>query len=165
MSFASNQSQLANQLPISIELSNEPGQFMQDLILTLKRISEAVNTKEGALYNLTEVATFQQYYIEGNTLNFRGTYRTTYDMVNLNGGPIANGATVSFPSNITNLVNLMHMFGGATASNGRKLPLPYAGETSNNIAIFIDATGNVVLVNNYGFALTAATITAEYTKS
>ena len=168
LSFASNQSLVANQLPISLELSTEPGQFMQDLILTFKRISEAVNTKEGALYALTEVATFQQVYITGMPNNFRPTYRTTLDLVNINGGPLLNGMTYSLNSGITGLVQLWHLYGDATGANGSFYPLPYPAITSGvgvEIALLPGDPTMVLITNASGTNLNVASLIIEYTKS
>lgn len=175
MSFTSDPGTLANQLPISIEFPREEDSFHETLSLWQKRVSNAVNTKVGSLFTLFEVYSFKQYFTPGDSSTLRNVYRFTYDMVALNGGPIAPGATVSFPHNIvlpftTSLFNGVDIYGSATnsdvAPNGpKRMPLPYSSQTVTlNIEIYLDDV-NVTLINGATqTALTYATIVAEYLK-
>ena len=182
MSFSSDPALLSNQLPISIEFPKEEDKFYETLSLWQKRVSNAVNSKVGSIYTLNENFSFKQYFTvptaspTTDTFTFRNVYRITFDMVFLNAGPIAAGATVSFPHNIvlpvtTSLFNGVHIFGSATnsdvAPNGpKRLPLPYSSETTTlNIEIYLDNV-NVTLKNgSTQTALTYATIVAEYLKN
>ncbi len=176
MSFNSDVGLQANQLPISIEFPREEESFYETLSLWQKRVSNAVNTKIGSLYTLQEGFSFKQYFTVGDPNIFRNVYRFTYDMVALNGGPIAPGATASFPHNIplpvtTSLFNGVDIYGSATnsdvAPNGpKRMPLPYSSQTTTkNIEIYLDNV-NVVLINGATqTALTYATIVAEYLKN
>lgn len=169
MSFNSNPPLLVNQLPISVIFPNDFPKFLDILTELYKRIANSVNTKEGALFSLEELFDFQQYFTIGQPGVFRNVYRKVFDMVNLNGGSIAPGATVSFPHNITGLLSPTFIYGGATNSDSpvKYIPLNYVSATSvtDQVQIYLDPT-NVVLVNGATqSALTQATIVAEYVKN
>lgn len=177
LSFNSSDSALqVNQLPISIDFPRESDRFYEELTLLMKRIINSLNTKEGSLYTLIEQFNFNQYFINGDPNNFRNVYRKVFDMVQLNGGPIGPGVTVSKPHNIplpfpTNLFNGSHIFGSATnsdvAPNGpKRMPLPYASEIDGkNIEIFLDDVNVVIINGSTQTTLTYATIVAEYLKN
>lgn len=163
---SSDQPLVANQLPISVEFPRDQQDFINTVSLLYKRIANSVNTKEGALYLPQELATFQQYFTPNDPQTLRNTYRKTFDMVSLNGGNIAAGATVSFAHNISSLVACTRIYGTATTSNApvRYVPLPYVSQVAaEDIQIYLTPT-NVVLVNGNSI-LTQAYITAEYLKN
>jgi hypothetical protein len=176
MSFTNDRAILANQLPISIEFPKEPERFYEVLTLWQRRVSNAVNTKIGGLYVPQELFSFKQYFTVNDPDVFRNVYRFTYDMVALNGGPIAAGATVAVPHNIplptpTSLFNGVNIYGSATNSdtipNGpKRMPLPYSSSTTTrDIEIYLDNV-NVTLINgSTQTILTYATIVAEYLKN
>ena len=169
MSFSSDQPTLVNQLPLSMDFPDDPVKFKEILTLLYKRIANAVNTKEGGLFSLAEQFDFQQYFIQGNPNNFRNVYRKTFDMVNLNGGPIAPGATVTFAHNINGIVDPTHIYGAATNSDVpvKYIPLNYVSTTliTDQVQIYLDPT-NVTLINGATqSALTQAYIVAEYLKT
>jgi hypothetical protein len=172
--FSSNQPLLANQLPISEDFSSQEKDPLNNLQNLYRRVANVVNTKEGALYSLQEIGTFQQFFstttTSGGTLNafvFRNTYRKVFDMVQLNGGNIPSGTTVSFPHGITGITMCTRIYGTATTVEGtpKFLPLPYPNATSNQtITIYCDAT-NVYLINGAGQQpLSQAYIILEYVK-
>jgi hypothetical protein len=172
MSFSSDKPLLANQLPISIDFpSPDKKEFLDILSLTYKRIADSVNTKEGGLYLLQELATFNQFFTLNNNRINRFVYRTTFDMVNLNGGPIGTGTTASFAHNITGVNTPTNIYGTATTSTGKFIPLPYVDVTTESSEIQIYATStNIVLVTGATIdgganTLTQAYIIFEYTKN
>lgn len=103
MSFTNDQPIQTAQLPISIEFSTDPKKNQEILSLNNQRISTTVNGKTGGLHSLVELANSNQFFNQANTQSFRNVYRKCFDMVNLNGGNIAGGATVTFPHNINGL--------------------------------------------------------------
>ena len=168
MSFSSDPSTLINQLPISLELPKKYEEAHEVLSLLLKRINDAVNKKEGSLYSLAEFGNFQSYFIQTDPNNFRTVYRKVFDMVNLNGGSIAPGATVSSAHGISGITQTTRIYGSATNSDApvHYLPLPYASQTTTKIIEIYLTPTNVVLVNgSTQTALTSATIVAEYVKN
>lgn len=163
--FGSDLPLISNQLPVSFDLPEDQEQWRIEMELMVKRISNVVNTKEGALYVPMEVATFQSYFSPNNPQTFRNTYRYTFDMVDLNGGNIAAGATASFAHNISGIVAATMIYGTATTNDvpPRFVPLPYVSQVvAENIQIYMTST-NIVLVNGSNI-LTQAYITAEYLK-
>lgn len=176
MSYPTNTAAIANQLPASLEIPDTYEEAQEILSLMFKRIVDVVNTKEGSLYTLQELINFKQYYDLTNTQVFKNVYRYVYDFVNLNGGPIAAGATVSFPHNIlmpvtTSALNGVQIYGSATNSdtmpNGpHRMPVPYSSETATrNIEIYFDDV-NVTLINgSTQTALTYCSIVLEYIKN
>lgn len=98
MSFSSDIPLQANQLPLSIDFPNpSSADFSNELNLAYKRITDSVNFKEGGLYQLREEANFQRFFPNPtgvtNPFQLRNGYRTTFDLVYLNGGPIPIGVT------------------------------------------------------------------------
>lgn len=116
MSFSSDPSLQVNQLPISIEFPKEQERFYEILTLWAKRVTNSVNSKEGGLFSLEELFNFKQFFIPNNPNNFRNDYRKTFDITGLNGGPIAGGATVSFPHNITGLNQSTMVYAGCSSA-------------------------------------------------
>jgi hypothetical protein len=164
--FSSDQSLITNALPISVDFPRDQQDFINTISLLYKRIANAVNAKESALYLLEELATFKLYFTSNDPLIFRNVYRKTFDMVNLNGGNIGAGATVSVAHGINGIVACTLIFGTATTSDVpvRYVPLPYVSQIiAENIQIYLTPT-NVVLVNGNSI-LTQAYITAEYVKN
>jgi hypothetical protein len=90
-------------------------------------------------------------------------------MVDLNGGPIAPGVTVSVAHNIVGIVAPAHIYGGATNSDVpvKFIPLNYVSATlvTDQVQIYLTPT-NVVLVNGATQSiLTQAYIVAEVLKN
>lgn len=169
MTFTSNQPLLVNQLPLSIDFPKEWVKFLDIWTELYKRIANCVNTKEGGLFSLQEQFSSQQYFTLSEPGVFRNVYRKTFDMVELNGGSIAAGATVTFPHNITGILDTATIYGGATNSDApvKYIPLPYVSATSvtNQVQIYLTPT-DVVLINGATqSALTQAYIVAEYLKN
>lgn len=169
MSFSSDPAILVNQLPLSVDFPRDQEKFLEALTLLYKRIANSVNTKEGGLFSLQELYDSQQYFIPTQPNTFRNVYRKVFDMVTLNGGPIAAGATATFAHNIVGIVAPTSIYGGATNSDApvKYIPLPYVSATlvTDQVQIYLTPT-NVVLVNGATqTALTQAYIVAEYVKT
>lgn len=148
----------ANQLPISIEFPKETENFYETLSLWQKRVSNAVNSKEGGLHNLVENFSFKQYYTTGNPDVFRNVYRFCFDLVALNGGPIGGGITVSFPHGIIGLLYAGDIKANCTSA------IPTYFSVMGPTSIRLDAV-NIVFTNPLGTPLTAVTAIAEYLKN
>lgn len=173
MSFSSDPPLQANQLSISIDFPpTDKDEFLEVLTLDRKRIVNAVNTKEGALYLIEEIASFQQYFgIDPVNIQVtRSGYRTTFDLVALNGGPIGPGTTpitlttTSQPPLIDDILYPVHGFGGATTAG----PIYYF-INDPDVYVRFDNTNPLVQVinitNNTGLPLTQAYWTFEYLKN
>lgn len=168
MSSSTDVSLITNQIPISIDFPRDQDRLVEQLVLVYKRIAYTLNSKEGGLYSSQEYQSSQQYNLNA-TQTFTNVYRKCFDMVELNGGPIAPGATVSFAHNISSVVQLVHMYGGAKNSDAtpKFIPLPYVSATvvTQQVQVYITST-NVVLVNGATqTALTSATLVVEVLKN
>ncbi len=168
MSFSSDPALLANQLPISLQLPNldQPELFVEQVELFYKRIANSVNTKEGALYQLLETATFQQYfttYFADQRPNFRPVYRKTIDFGTL---PNTGTKSVAHGINFTSTFTTTRIYGSATDPVGLQyLALPYASPTdANNIELYVDATNVTIITGSNRSAFTRCTVVIEYTK-
>lgn len=164
--FSSDQPLLSNQIPISLDFPSEPEELNLFVQMIIKRIANATNTKESGLYIPIENATFISYFTPDNSQVFRNVYRKTFDMVDLNDGNIAPGATVFFAHGITSLVACTRIYGTATTTDApvRFIPLPYVSKVvAEEIQIYLTPT-HVFLVNGTS-TLTQAYIIAEYVKN
>lgn len=129
MGFSSDNSLQANQLPISMEIPPVPEQLPDVISILYKRVAASVNTKQGGLYNLTETATFQQFFAAtgDNNLNFRPTYRTVYSF-----GPVARGTDLPINTNIASFTQFTHIYGTCITDLPDYRPIPYASTAANS---------------------------------
>lgn len=172
MAFSSDIPLQSNQLPLSIEFPAVKKEFDDVLSLTYKRIADAVNRKEGSLFQLQENANFNQYfkYSSGTTPdpnNFRNGYRRTYDLVALNGAPISAGITnivLAGADLISGILIPTRAWGGATIAG----PI-YVFINDPQLGVRFDNTvpaAQVITINNAtGAALTQAYWVIEYLKN
>lgn len=168
MSFSSDNSIQINQLPLSINLPKEQDELIKSLEQLYKRIANSVNTKEGSLYSLQELGNFQQFFTLNNPQQFRNVYRKVFDIIDLNGGNIAAGATATVAHNISGLSVPVHIYGTATNSDAtiRYMPLPYASNAANrSIELYLTSTNVVVVNGSAQTALTQCYVVAEYLKN
>ena len=167
MTFSSNESLNTNQLPISLDVNPDEKGFESILLLYLRRVASAVNTKENGLFLLQETASFEQWYQVGNPQQNRNGYRITVDLVMLNGGNIPAGTTnivlssTTQPMNITGYLYPVQGFGGAVDTTGLSYFL-------NDPSIYIryqNSTNTIIIQNNSGNALTWCVWVMEYLKN
>lgn len=167
MTFSSNQSLNTNQLPISLDVDPEEKDFESILLLYLRRVANAVNTKESGLYLLQENANFEQWFQTGNPQQNRNAYRTTIDLVFLNGGNIPVGATnlvltaSTQPKIIDGYLYPVQGFGGALDTGG----LSYFINDPQLYVRYQSSTNTIIIQNNTGNALTWAVFVMEYLKN
>src|ERR1700679_957828 len=166
MTFSSDNALNTNQLPISLDVNPEDKAFQSILLLYLRRVANAVNTKESGLFLLQENAAFEQWYETNNPMRTRSAYRITVDLVFLNNGNIPTGTTnivlssTTQPQNINGFLFPVQGFGGAIDSSGLSYFL-------NDPAIFVrynNSTNTIIIVNNSGSALTWCVWVQEYLK-
>jgi hypothetical protein len=167
MTASSNQPLNTNQLPISLDVNPEDKDFGNILLLYLRRVANAVNTKESGLFLLQESANFGQWYQIGNPQQNRNAYRITSDLVNLNGGNIATGSTSIVLSSSTQPANIMGYlypvqgFGGAIDTAG----LSYFLNDPSVYVRYNNSTNTIIIQNNSGNALTWCVWVMEYLKN
>ncbi len=170
MSFSSDQPLLSNQLPISVELPRDDTELLvETLELLYKRIANSANTKVGSLYNLQEVANFNQYFTPqatvtttGNAFAYRPGYRKTFEI-----GAIAPGATLTTAHGITGITALTQIYGACLTAVPDFRPIPYVSATAVNTQISVRAdTTNFIIVNGAAApAIVSGSLVMEYLKT
>lgn len=167
MTFSSNEPLNTNQLPISLDVNPQDRDFENILMLYLRRVANAVNTKESGLFLLQENANFEQWYQVGNPQQNRNAYRITADLVVLNGGNIPPGTTNIILSSTTQPMIIMGYlypvqgFGGAIDTTGISYFL-------NDPSIYVrynNSTNTITIQNNSGNTLTWCVWVMEYLKN
>ncbi len=167
MTSSSNNPLNTNQLPVSLDVNPEDEGFENILLLYLRRVANAVNTKESGLFLLQENANFEQWFQNGNPQQNRNAYRITADLVMLNGGNIPTGATSIVLSATTQPMNIMGYlypvqgFGGAKDTNG----LSYFLNDPDLYVRYNNSTNTIIIQNNSGNALTWCVWVMEYLKN
>jgi hypothetical protein len=167
MTFSSNLSLNTNQLPISLDVNPEDKEFASILLLYLRRVANAVNTKESGLFLLQENANFEQWFQNGNPQQNRNAYRITADLVALHGGNIPTGATsivlttTTQPMVINGYMFPVQGFGGAIDTTG----LSYFLNDPDIYVRYNSSTNTIIIQNNSGSALTWCVYVLEYLKN
>lgn len=167
MTLSSNQALNTNQLPVSLDVNPGDKEFGSILLLYLRRVANAVNTKESGLFLLQENASFEQWYQTGNPQQNRNGYRITADLVSLKGGNIPIGSTSlvlsssTQPQNISGYLYPVQGFGGAVDTTG----LSYFLNDPNIYVRYQGSTNTIVIQNNSGNALTWCVYVLEYLKN
>lgn len=165
MSFSSDQPLLTNQLSTNVEFDNSKPEFNAILNLAYRRIVDAMNTKEGSLYLLQELATFKQIYnltpqlgVYSLSVN-RNVYRRTWDLIEEFGANIPNATTVTFSHGISSPVDAVLIYASVTtnAANNPRFTITGTDATIQDV--------NVVFTNNTGSTITQGMFVAEYTKN
>ena len=158
MSFSSDSSSNSNQVIGTFNLPNvKEGDLFEDRLESFIRYMRSViNTKEGGLYNAVEVLAFKQIFTTGNPQKFRNVYRKTFDLVDLNGGNIAGGATVVSAHNIDDLADSIFVYASCVTTDPEYFTVVYPD-------VHLDAT-NINFTNPHGSAITKAYAICEYTK-
>jgi hypothetical protein len=166
MTFSSDPSLNTNQLPISFDINPEEKEFEAILLLYIRRIANATNTKGSGLYLLQETASFKQYFGTSPQENRNG-YRLTVDLVALNGGNIPTGTSTIIltpstqPPAIVGYLLPVPSGGGALDTAG----ISYFPSDPKVTITFTSATNTFTIINNTGNALTWLVFALEYLKN
>jgi hypothetical protein len=172
MTFSSDNPLNTNQLPISLDINPGEPNFEDALLLYLRRIANAVNTKASALFLLQENANFGQWFqvttpTSVNSQQNRNSYRLTVDLVALNGGVITPaGATLSLSSSTIPVAPIGYKypvegFGGALDSTG----VSYFPSDPNVTITYTGSTNTFTVINNTGNNLTQCYFVINYLKN
>lgn len=158
MSFSSDRSSIQNQLPLSVELSEDPKEMRFDVNDLYQSIASAVNAKIGGLYVPEEKINSEQYFDPLNVQRFKNVYRMTVDF-----GALPNTTSKSVAHNIAgwnSSYRLTRAWGAATdPANLESLPIPNDG-----ILLEINSSSVTVTTSSDLSAFTEATVVVEYTK-
>lgn len=167
MTFSSDNALNTNQLPVSLDVNPQESGFQDILLLYLRRVANAVNTKESGLFLLQENAAFEQWYQTANPQQNRNAYRITVDLVLLNGGNIPGGSTSlvlstsTQPMLIKGYLYPVQGFGGAVDTGG----LSYFLNDPSIYVRYQNSTNTIIIQNNSGNALTWCVFVMEYLKN
>ncbi len=172
MTFSSDPALNTNQLPISLDVNPDEKDYDQILQLYLRRIANAVNTKESGLFLLQENAAFEQWFNQtpsnsGTQQQLRNAYRLTVDLVDLNGGNIPVGTTAlalsptTIPASITGYMFPVQGFGGALDTAG----ISYFPTDPKVTITFTASTQTFTITNNTTRPLTWLVFVIEYLKN
>ena len=180
MTFSSDNSLNTNQLPISLDVDpTDPG-FDATLLLYLRRIANAVNTKQSGLFLLQENANFEQWFqitspTAGASTQNRNAYRLTTDLVALNlfinsSSTIPAGTTTltlpatptpGIPARPVGYLYPVQGFGGGLDTTG----VSYFPSDPNITISYKSSTFTFTIINNTGNALTQLYWVMEYLKN
>ncbi len=166
MTFSSDPSLNTNQLPISLDVKPDEPEYQSILLLYLRRIANAVNTKESGLFLLQETANFEQWFGSTPQQN-RNAYRLTVDLVALNAGNIPNGTTTltlttaTQPTAPIGYLYPVSGFGGALDTAGNS----YFPSDPNVTISYKSSTKTFTIINNTGNALTWCVFVLQYLKN
>jgi len=167
MTFSSDNALNTNQLPISLDVNPDDEEFENILLLYLRRVANAVNTKTSGLFLLQENANFQQWFQIGNPQQNRSAYRLTSDLVALNAGNIPIGTTSivltssTQPMAINGYLYPVQGFGGAKDTTG----LSYFLNDPDIYVRYNSSTNTIIIQNNTANALTWCVWVMEYLKN
>lgn len=159
MSFSNDIPGLQNQIPLSIEFSEDIGELTQELNDTYQGIASSLNSKIGGLYIPLEKINSEQYFDSTNIQVFKNVYRMTVDF-----GALPNTGTKSVPHGIigwNSKFRLTSEWGGATDPIAlTAIPLP-------NDGIFLKNDDTYVTVKTTAdfSSYIDCTIVIEYTKA
>ncbi len=169
MSFSGDNPTLSNQIPVSFDVNPEEENYGTILMLYLRRVANAVNTKDQAIYLLQETGNFQQWFNASTpvvTSQNRNGYRLTLDFVALNGGPIGATATITLtpttqPPAIIGYMFPTRGFGGALDNTG----VSYFPSDPNVSVTYNDSTNTFTITNTTGNTLIQFYWVMEYLKN
>lgn len=158
MSFSSDDAQIANQIPQTINLPNIEDHNFTDYIETIFRsIANSVNAKESGLNLLSEKISGSQFYNSDNEDQLRNVYRKIIDLVSLNGGSINASDTIQVPHEITNLCESAGILAHCTSVDGLFFTSAFPDVRLNRTS--------VVFTNPHTQALTQCDIVLNYLKN
>ena len=157
MSATNNNSLQLNQLPISLEIPDDPKLAQEIISLYLKRVANTVNTKTGGLYSVNELGNNEQYNIT-NPQVYNDVYRTCFDLIALNGGnPIIYNTPTTFAHNIVGLTNGTLIYATCKDNTGNIFSVVFP-------SIYITST-NIIFTNPVGSPLIYCVAVLQYVKT
>lgn len=164
--FSSNQPLVTNQLPISVDFPRDQDDFIDTITLLYKRIANAVNTKDGALYLTQELANYQQFFTPNDPQTLRNVYRK---VINFGVLPNAGAKAVPHGINFTTQCTMTRMYGTATDNvNLLYIGLPFvevAVPANGHIQLSVDATNVNVTTSSNRSNFTICYVILEYVKN
>jgi len=152
-----------NRTPFLITTRKFPQDFIQlEPVLTKMyfEVSNAVNTREVSLYELSQINTGQKWFNTGNPINPLQAFRTVYTRTGIPNGNTT--ITHNLPIDInTQFVNI---YGTANRPNTKFVPLPFVDGSGggDNIGLFVDTTNIHIVTTTANWTAYNAIIVLEY---
>lgn len=148
-------------LPTTRVFTKDPTEMRNTLTDVYTEIANAVNIRDIALYDQSEIINGQQYFFPNNPQRKRTAYRKVFSI-----GAIAAGATLNTAHGLTNVSIYTRIYGTCITATPDYRPIPYVSTTLNQqISIRVTAT-NIVIVNGAGApAITSGIVVLEYLKN
>lgn len=163
MSISSERALLANQVS-DVDYPDNFEEFIDVFNIEIKKIIDAINSKEGGLYTLQELSTFNRYYDTVNLSNLRNVYRRT-----INFGRLPNATTkhVSHGNTLNSEAKVTKLYGGATnLITGSFIPLPFSSTTLADNIILQATLDEVIVTTGANYSdYTDCTIVFEYVRN
>lgn len=163
---------ISSYLPIEFDMPPDE-EILREILTQRERLTASiVNLKENANYELQELLSAQQWFTPtavpttSQPVIKRYGYRTTIDLVALNGGPIGAGATAltlstsTIPQAIMGYKFPLPSHGSATAADGTSI---FLNDPSVYVR-FVSSTNTITITNSYGSNLTQCYFVLEYLK-
>lgn len=159
MVFSSDNTSLQNQLPLSVEISEDPKEMRFDINDLYQTIASAVNNKIGGLYVPQEKINSEQYFNAADIQHYKNVYRMVVDF-----GSLPNTTSKSIPHNISGWNSSFRLTCAYGASTD---PISLEAISIPNDGIFLKINQNSVIITTSSnlSAFTATTIVIEYTKA
>lgn len=122
-------------------------------------VSNAINVREIAIYDLQQLLTGQRFFNATNVQNLRFGYRKVFRL-----GALVSGATATIAHTISGLTTFTRLYGTIIDSAGFHLPLPYvdALNVTNQVSIYADVTNIYVVNGATANNIVSGIIVAEY---
>lgn len=153
--------QNASLLPISQVFSKDYDQFLLQITKIYSDVSRAINTRDIALYAVTEQQDGQQWFIPGNPQSYRDGFRKVVPFP----APLVGGLNTiahGIPS-VTTTFFFTRIWGtGKNAAGTLWVPFPQGG--ANTSQLEVDIT-NVNLTVPAAYAGFSAVVVLEYLKN
>lgn len=147
-------SSIAPYLQTSVFFPNEFDEFRVKFLELYRDISNCVNVRQIAVFDLQEFLTGESWATNGNPQRKKQTYRKIFYF---------SDASLTFAHNITNLTLTTHIYGSFTdGTNFYPLPYVSSAAVANQIQVVVTPTNVVVTKGGGAPAITNGVIVLEY---
>ena len=159
MSFSSDDAQVSNQLPQTVNLPDmeDKTNYTDTIEGLFKDVADTVNGKVGGLNTFKEKGTGKQYDDDDPEQQPRNVYRKRFDLVRLNNGSIDGSQTLEYPHEITNLKESAGIYAHCATVDGILFTATFPDVRLNRTS--------VLFTNPYSQSLEQCDVIANYLKN
>ena len=152
---------LAYKIAENMTFAKEWEPFLNQFTTLYNQFSKAINARDIALYEETEVVNGQMFF-GANPQTKRTVYRKCFPIT-----AIAIGAVLNIPHGIDNLTSFTRMYGTIVTSVPDDRPLPYvdAAVVTNQVSVLRNGANIVIQNGATSPAITSGYLIAEYFRS